>query len=116
MPKLLFIFLLASNFWVYEINQGVNLRKGPDNKKKVLTTVPKGQTITVLEETNQWWWKVEYKGTKGYIASSFISKSYPKTIFNTIENYPYQSIAIAIVPILFILRLRKKRTSRKRKP
>lgn len=115
MSKLLFIFLTFSNLWIYEINQGVNLRKGPDNKKKVLTTVPKGQTITILEKTNQWWWKVEYKGATGYIATTFISKSYPKSILNAIKDYPYQSIAALVIPVLFILRNRKKRASNKKK-
>ncbi len=107
--KFCLILLIISSFWVYETESGVNLRKGPDNKKKVLTTVPKGQTITILEETNEWWWNVEYQGKTGYIASSFIKKSYPKTILNIVQLYPIGALmSFATFVIILFIRFRKK--------
>lgn len=94
--------MLVSTLWVYEINRDVNLRKGPDNQKRIIRTVPKGETIQLLEKTNEWWWQVEYKGKKGYIASNFISRSYPKTTWLLIQGYPYESL---LVLILFIITL-----------
>jgi len=100
--------ILASSFWVFEINSDVNLRKGPDNKKKVLTTVPAGQTIEMLEETNQWWWKVKYKGKTGYIASSFISRSYTKTFLQYAKKEPTNTaLAVTGLLIFFLILLRK---------
>jgi uncharacterized protein YraI len=112
-----FLFiLLSSSLWVYVINNDVNLRKGPDNKKRVLTTVPKGEEITLLEKTNQWWWQVEYKGKKGYIAATFIEVSYPKTLLNILLAYPYLSATLSLViMILILLAIRKRKPSKTRK-
>ncbi|MDW3192676.1 MAG: SH3 domain-containing protein [Cytophagales bacterium] len=77
-----FSLLLAASVWVYEIDSDVNLRKGPSNKKKILRTVAGGEKIEVLEKTNEFWWKVEYQGTEGYIASSFIVVAVPETAMN----------------------------------
>lgn len=96
------IALLVTIQWTYVINSGVNLRKGPDNKKRVLTTVPEGEEINVLEKTNQWWWQVEYKGTKGYIASSFISKSYPKTAIKLIKSNPLAAFSLLLLGVALI--------------
>lgn len=112
LSTLLGIFLAVS-LWVYEVNSGVNLRKGPDNKKKVLTTVPAGKTIEVLEQTNEWWWKVEYQGTEGYIAASFISRSYPKTAWKILATYPLFSVAIFLFLVVAIIAIRKKKSSTK---
>ncbi|MEP4535004.1 MAG: SH3 domain-containing protein [Cyclobacteriaceae bacterium] len=102
--KSLFVLLslLVTIQWTYVINSGVNLRKGPDNKKRVLTTVPEGEKINVLEKTNQWWWQVEYKGTKGYIASSFISRSYPKTAFKLIKANPIAAFGLLLLGVALI--------------
>jgi uncharacterized protein YgiM (DUF1202 family) len=106
------LFILLSSFqWIYVINNDVNLRKGPDNKKRVLTTVPKGEEITVLEKTNEWWWQVSYKGKKGYIAATFIDRSYSKTLLTQIQANPQTSIFIGVAILFVILIL-----SRKKKP
>ncbi len=110
--KSLHIALVISSFWVFEINQGVNLRKGPDNKKKVLTTVPAGETIEVLEETNQWWWKVRYKGKTGYIASRFISRSYIKTFLFHAKTKPLETGLAVLSVLLFLWFIRRKVVSR----
>ncbi|MEO9477936.1 MAG: SH3 domain-containing protein [Cyclobacteriaceae bacterium] len=96
------ISLLVTIQWTYVINSGVNLRKGPDNKKRVLTTVPAGEEIIILEQTNQWWWQVEYKGTTGYIASSFISKSYPKTAIKLIKANPMAAFGLLVLGVALI--------------
>lgn len=77
-----FSLFLVTAIWVYEIDSDVNLRKGPSNKKKILKTVAGGEKIQVLEKTNEFWWKVEYQGTEGYIASSFIVVAVPETAMN----------------------------------
>ena len=105
-------FLLL-NVWVYEINSDVNLRRGPDNKKKVLRTVPGGETIAVLEKTNEWWWKVQYEGTEGYIASSFISVSYPKTTWKLVQAYPWVSgLLVAVLLLMIVVRRKPKKAGK----
>ncbi|MEQ8474372.1 MAG: SH3 domain-containing protein [Marinoscillum sp.] len=113
---LLLSALLGFSFWVYEINNDVNLHKGPDNKKRVLRQVAKGETINVLSKTNEWWWHVEYKGTEGYIASSFISPSYPKSSWLVLKTYPYHAAGLALFIAVLLLRRRKTSKSAKKKP
>ncbi|MEQ9305645.1 MAG: SH3 domain-containing protein [Marinoscillum sp.] len=117
--KTLFTFFLTAflgfSFWVYEINSGVNLRKGPDNNKRVLRTVAKGETIAVLSKTNEWWWHVEYEGTQGYIATSFISPSYTKTCWLMVRTYPYHVAGLMLFIGVLILRGRKKAAKGKKK-
>ncbi|NQZ76739.1 MAG: SH3 domain-containing protein [Ekhidna sp.] len=114
MKLIAFIFLL-NGFWIYEINQDVNLRKGPNNKKKVLTTVAEGETITVLEKTNEWWWKVEYNNKVGFIASSFISRSFHKSIFRFSKGRPYLTISVLLIFGFLVLRIKKRTLSKKKR-
>ena len=45
----------------------VNLRKGPGTSYSVLFTIPKGSTVTVLDNSNKDWAKVKTSsGTQGY--------------------------------------------------
>lgn len=85
--------------YVYLTKTGVNLRKGPDNKKKVLLTVPSNQKIHVIEEADEWWWKVEYEGTTGYIAKELIKVSYPLSLIDFGKKNP---MAFAATILLFI--------------
>jgi uncharacterized protein YgiM (DUF1202 family) len=87
---------------IYLTTRGVNLRKGPDNKKKVLTTVPGNKQINVLELTNEWWWKVEYEGTTGYIAKDFIKISYPLSTVDFIKKNPTATAAIGLLLFAFL--------------
>ncbi len=50
----------------------VNLRNGPSTSNAVITTVPKGATVTVTSTSNGWS-AVTYDGKSGYIASQYLS-------------------------------------------
>jgi uncharacterized protein YraI len=115
---LIILSLTSAIHWTYEINSDVNLRKGPDNKKRVLTSVAKGKEITVLEKTNEWWWQVEYQGTKGYIAASFISRSYPKTFFRLAKQNPVATGALTVLlgALIFMALPGKKSETKKKVP
>lgn len=52
-----------------KIVSGVNFRTAPSLQSGRYGTVPTGTTVKVLEEANQHWLKVEYKGRVGYISS-----------------------------------------------
>lgn len=49
----------------------LNLRKTASSSAKVLTRIPNGTTLTILEKGSRWC-KVSYKDEKGYVMSSFL--------------------------------------------
>ena len=77
-----FSLLLAASIWVYEIDSDVYMRKKPDNKAKIIRTMRGGEKVVVLEQTNEYWWKVNFQGKEGYIAASFIVVAIPETANN----------------------------------
>jgi SH3-like domain-containing protein len=85
--------------YVYLTTTGVNIRKGPDNKKKVLRTVPSNRKVNVIQEANEWWWKVEYEGTTGYIAKELIKVSYPRSVLDYGKKNPIASVTSILLLI-----------------
>lgn len=73
---LLFFFLSAS---VYASNSfvaiaDVNLRDGAGTNYKPLAVISKGDTVKLLEETGNYWVKIQYKGEVGYTAKKFLQE------------------------------------------
>lgn len=52
-----------------KIVSGVNFRTAPSLQSGRYGSIPTGATVKVLQEVNQHWLKVEYKGRVGYISS-----------------------------------------------
>ena len=52
-------------------NEGLNLRKSPSTSASVITVIPQGATVTITAK-NGTWYKVNYNGNTGYVASSYI--------------------------------------------
>ncbi|GGH39044.1 C40 family peptidase [Paenibacillus segetis] len=53
------------------INMGVNLRDKPSTSGKIITLVKKGSNVTILEQTNSYFYKVKTSdGKVGYVSSS----------------------------------------------
>ena len=50
----------------------LNLRRGTSTSSKILTTIPKGKTIEILDRSNASWYKVKYSGKTGYVSSKYI--------------------------------------------
>ena len=40
---------------------------------KIITTIPKGKTIEIVEKLNSGWYKVNYSGKTGYVSSKYVS-------------------------------------------
>lgn len=78
----LLIAIMAAGIWVYEIDSDVYMRKGPDNKAKILRTLTGGEKVEVLEKTNEFWWKIAHQGKEGYVACSFIVIALPESSMN----------------------------------
>ena len=52
---------------------GLNLRKGPDTSYEIITTLPSGTILTVLEEAKADWVKVQTpSGYTGYVSTDYI--------------------------------------------
>jgi len=69
----------------------LNLRKSASSSAKVLTRIPNG-TVLPLLETNSSWCKVSYNGTTGYVMRSFL-------LFNTApETNKPQQPTVRITP------------------
>ena len=57
----------------------VNIRSGAGTDYDIMTTISSRQTITVIGETNNGWYQVEYNGTTGYIMSDYVVSELPGT-------------------------------------
>ena len=63
--------LFAQTHYV-KSGSGLNLRSGPGGDDKVVTGIPGGAEVKVLNTDNDEWWEVEYEGNKGYVSSKFL--------------------------------------------
>ena len=59
---------LASAF----VGKECNLRSTPSKGKNIIKTIPKGSSVTILENSGEWA-KVRYINSEGYIKSNLLS-------------------------------------------
>lgn len=69
------------------------LRSAPTIDSKIYTSVPKGTTLTVLDEPNSYYVKVKYNGQTGYISTKYIEY----TSSGSSSNSSSSSLADAII-------------------
>ena len=50
----------------------LRLRAEPSTEASILATAPKGVSVSVLEETGDGWYKVEYIGKTGYMSADYL--------------------------------------------
>lgn len=63
-------------YQVTVISKGtLRLRKAPSNTAPIITTIPEGTVVGVIEATSNEWTKVLYKGYEGYLSNTFIKKN-----------------------------------------
>ena len=70
------------NGWTTKAAKGVNLRAKPNNKSAVLVTVPRGSTLTLMDDCDRWC-SVVYEGQKGFVHVTYVTRS--KRPDNTVE-------------------------------
>ena len=50
----------------------LNLRSGAGADTAILTTIPRGATVVVLQKETSAWYRVHYNGTTGYVSSDYL--------------------------------------------
>ena len=51
----------------------LNLRAMPTTTAERMTQIPSGAQVTVIEKTNEDWWKVTYQGYTGYVMQKYLT-------------------------------------------
>ncbi len=59
--------------WVDTQSDNLNLRESPTTNAEVITTIPKGSSITVYDCGDLQWYYTEYNGKPGYVSSLYVS-------------------------------------------
>ncbi|MGL5016486.1 MAG: DUF3761 domain-containing protein [Bacteroidales bacterium] len=79
--SVIFTILLSLNMGAQSIgysSANLNLRSGPGTYYSVMSTIPSGKSVSIIEYANQYWAKIEYKGQIGYVSIKYLVRS--KTI------------------------------------
>jgi len=51
----------------------LNLREHPNKEAKIITVIPEGEEVQVLDDTVNGWYRAKYKGYLGYIMASYVT-------------------------------------------
>jgi uncharacterized protein YraI len=88
-----FLFLMGSaglvsaqSTFKVKSSTGANLRQGPATGKEVITTMPAGAKVKVVEKASDGWYKVEYDGKSGYVSSALIEEDSNPNNANNASN------------------------------
>ena len=74
---LLTMFCIKGSAYVRYVTVDLNLRYGPGVEYGVITSLPKGTSVTIDEDCDCKWVPVEYHGHIGYISTKFLSNKAP---------------------------------------
>jgi peptidoglycan/xylan/chitin deacetylase (PgdA/CDA1 family) len=55
----------------YRTTEYLNLREGPSTENSIITTIPKGEFVTHLSESDMWV-EVSYQSVNGYVSSAYL--------------------------------------------
>lgn len=72
----------------------LNLRKSDNTSATIITTIPKGTTIDLIGKTANGWYKVEYKGSTGYVSGSYVTVTVTNTNSTKFEVGAYNDFVI----------------------
>lgn len=51
---------------------GLNVRSSASTSSSIVTTIRNGDIVVILEKTNSTWYKINFKGTVGYLAARYL--------------------------------------------
>lgn len=69
-----FLTFVSSSARVNTQSDSLNLRESPDTSGRVLLTIPRNDTVTVLEQGTEWC-RVTYGGVTGYVMTKYLAFS-----------------------------------------
>lgn len=55
-------------------DKGLNLRSEPGTSSAIITSIPPNAKVTVLDQSNSEWYKVQYDGKTGYAAAQYLQE------------------------------------------
>lgn len=64
-------------------DKGLNLRSEPNTNSTVITSIPPNAKVTVLDQSNSEWYKVQYDGKTGYASSKYLQENANRTNNNS---------------------------------
>lgn len=56
----------------------VNVRKGPGSNYDSAGLLKQGESVKILDSSDSWWWKVEFKGQAAYISVQYLTTDEPE--------------------------------------
>lgn len=77
----------------------LNMREEPSTGALLIEKIPKGETVEVLELTNDDWWRVRYKGETGYAAKQYLNRVEDDeriTISKSVAQALYDVLGVAL--------------------
>lgn len=84
----------SSKFEEYQgivTTKNLKVRSGPSTSNEILDRLAKGQSVMIIDKENEWF-KITYKGGKGWAHSSYISTENPKKKESEYLKPPYAKI------------------------
>jgi hypothetical protein len=58
----------------YILTKRTSLRAAPDSQSRVISRMSENTELRLLEQTNQWWWRVSMGGWEGYVKAGYLKK------------------------------------------
>lgn len=56
----------------------VSVRKGPGSNYDSIGVLKQDESVTVLDSSDIWWWKVEFNGQEAYISAQYLTTDEPQ--------------------------------------
>jgi hypothetical protein len=100
---------------LYHTTVNLNFRSGPGSEFKSNGIIKKGERVSLVEKTNTFWFKIEYKGKIGFLYSKYLSpvvnespKNEPAAKLSNFSFIYFIIVVILVILIIFALSSLKK--------
>ncbi len=70
----------------YSVTQPTSFRTGPSSKNKVLRRLSNKDQLSLVEKTNNFWWKMTWDGQTGYVKAALLEASGEKPVEPVLES------------------------------
>lgn len=87
----------ASSGYVNTNSANLNLRSSPSTNSAILAKMPKGSSVTVLNNEGNGWYRISYKGITGYASSRYIAVNNTQTSSKSLTDEQVDAICFDAV-------------------